>query len=146
MPVSTLDSLFETDLDIYELHVGVNKKKEDAIFFIRQSGNPQHEKLQRKMSKQLERARKNDKRMNELWAEIAAKTLISGWKGILDTDGNEMEASTQNKIDALVKHKRLLIMVMEAANDLENFQDDTIDLEDLEDEDRSTAEQDTEKN
>ena len=136
----TFDTLYETTKDTTEIVVGVNANDEDIVFVIAESGNKAHTKIQRRYAKQLERARFNEKRQNILMAEVTAKALLISWNGVLDKDGNEIEPTYENKKDALIKHRKLFLEVLETANDTGNFQDDEEDMS------AEEAKQDTEKN
>ena len=138
---TTFDDVFSYDKDKAEdgipIIVGVNKNGDDVTLFFFFSGSERHEKMQRKYSKSLERARRNEKLTRKIMAKIVAQSLLLGWEGVLDQDGNPVEATTENKIKALMSHKQLYMSVLEAAMDTANFVEEGEDL---------GAEEDTEKN
>jgi peroxiredoxin family protein len=138
---TTFDDIFSFDKDKAEtgvpIIVGVNQKGDDVTIYVAMAGSERHEKTQRKYSKQLERARRNDKLTRKIMAKIVAQSLLIGWDGVLDKDGTAVEATTENKIKALMEHKQLYMSVLEAAMDEANFAEEGEDL---------GAEEDTEKN
>ena len=138
---TTFDDVFSYDKDKAEdgipIIVGVNKNGDDVTLFVAMAGSERHEKMQRKYSKSLERARRNEKLTRKIMAKIVAQSLLLGWEGVLDQDGNPVEATTENKIKALMSHKQLYMSVLEAAMDTANFVEEGEDL---------GAEEDTEKN
>ena len=139
MTKSTFDSLFATNEDGVEIFMGTNADQSDIYFTIVESGNPKHEKAQRKYAKQLEAARKNPKKDHYLMAKIMAESIVIGWRGVKDDDGNELACTMENKIDAFNKYKKLFYAVLKEATNEENFRDfDTPSL--------AETNEDTEKN
>ena len=138
---TSFDDIFSFDKDKAEagipVIVGVNQKGEDVTIYVAMAGSEIHEKTQRKYSKQLERARRNEKLTRQIMAKIVAQSLLIGWEGVLDKDGTPVEATIENKIKALLSHKQLYMSVLEAAMDTANFIEEGEDL---------GAEEDTEKN
>lgn len=157
---STFDDLFTSRLEIAPLYMGYNSKDEEITFFVKETGNKDHEKVQRKYAKMLERSRKNQKRHRAIMAKIVAESILDSWKGVLDKKGNEIEPTTENKIEALVRFKKLFFEVLDFASDATNFQgeedddeegteldDDGNPISDDENLDKDlTPEEDTEKN
>lgn len=143
--VSTFDKLYETELETAEMFVGPNDKDEEVVFIVSQIGSKEHDKAQRKYSKQLERSRKNPKRHQEIMAKIAAISLLKDWRGVLDENGDPVEATPQNRYEALKKYRRLLFDVIDFASDPNNFREDELDEVDSEDE-LLSPEEETEKN
>jgi len=135
---SSFDLLFVSDRDVAEIPMGFNSKEEEIIFLIREAGCKEHEKSQRKHAKELERTRKNDKLYDRVLCKIIAESILVGWKNVLDEDGEILDATYQNKFDALLKYKKLRAAVMDAATDESFFKDDEMDQEE--------GEVDTEKN
>lgn len=148
MAQSTFQELFTSKLDVAPLYMGYNSKDEEIIFFVKETGNKEHEKCQRKYAKPLERSRKNKKRNRAIMAKIVAESILDGWQGVLGEDGEPIEPTVENKVDALVQFKKLFYEVLNFAADSTNFageeeaDDDEID----EDADELTAEEETEKN
>jgi len=137
---SSFDELFTTKLDIAPLFMGYNSKEEEIIFYVKETGNKKHESSQRKYSKLLEKSRRNQTRYRAVMAKIVAESILDSWKGVLDKDGNEIESTLENKIDALIKYKRLFFDVLDFASDVANFQDQD------DDDDESMEPDDSESN
>jgi len=135
---STFDELFVSPLETATLYFGENKKGQELAFTVRETGSPEHEKVQRKYSKALERSRRNPTRHRAIMAKIVAESILIDWKGVLDEDGNEVPCTLEKKIEALTKYKKLFIEIIDFASEATNFQAET-------DEDM-TPEEDTEKN
>ena len=149
----TFDQLFVSTLDTAEMFLGVNSKDQEIVCHIRETGCPEHEKAQRKYSKMLERSRSNRKRRHMIMSKIVGESLLVSWSGFLDSDGNEIPDTLEQRVDALTKFKKFFYDVLEFSADRENFQ--VQDDEDIEEEDGDTAaedgeglspEEDTEKN
>ena len=141
MGIATFEDIYAYDKDKAEVGVpaiiGVNKDGGDVTIFVAMAGSERHEKVQRKYSKQLERARRNEKLTRKIMAKIVAQSLLINWAGVLDENGDEIEATTENKIQALMDHKQLYMSVLEASMDEANFLEEGEDL---------GAQEDTEKN
>jgi len=145
--LSDLDKEYGTTKEVYELIIGKNSKGKDIVFEIAQAGSKYHEKVQRQYAKLLEQARRSPSTQRKYYIEIVAKSLLKNWRGLLDDKGKEVKCTFENKVEVLTKYKPLFVNVMEAASDLQNFQD--IEDEMLDDEEIMTpeeAEKDTEKN
>jgi len=139
---STFDELFTSPLDIATLYFGYNANDKELSFTVRETGSPEHEKVQRKYSKALEKSRRNQKRNRAIMAKIVAESLLVDWKGVLDDSGNEVPCTLENKINALTKYKKLFIEIIDFASEPNNFQIDDDEIVD----DELTPEEDTEKN
>lgn len=139
--MNTLDNLFKSDdkksVQGVPIVVGTNHKNEDVTFFIAEIGNPNHEKVQRRYSKQLERYRKNENLQQQIIAKIVAESILIDWEGVIDEDGEPISATLDNKITALTKYRKLFIEVMKEADDPANFVDVNAEM---------SPEEDTEKN
>ena len=140
---STFDELFVSPLETATLYFGENKKGQELAFTVHETGSPEHEKVQRKYSKALEKSRRNQTRHRAIMAKIVAESILIDWKGVLDEDGNEVPCNMENKINALTKYKKLFIEIIDFASEPTNFQAE--DEEVMDDEDL-TPEEDTEKN
>ena len=138
---NTFDTLFTSDPDKSEngtpITFGVNAKGDPVIFYIAEAGCENHEKVQRKYAKQLERSRHLPARREEIISKIIAESLLIKWEGVLDEKGKEVEPTYENKLEALRKYKRLYNEIMTIALDHENF---------IEEDENPNAEEDTEKN
>lgn len=141
MSIATFDDIYSYDKDKAEtgvpIVVGVNQKGEDVTIYVAMAGSKKHELVQRKYSRQLERARKNEKLTRKIMAKIVAQSLLVDWENVLDQDGNSIEATIENKIEALLDHKKFYLAVLEASMDEANFIEEGEDL---------GAQEDTEKN
>ena len=133
---SSFDDLFNSDKDIAEGYMGVNAKEKDIVFYLRETNCEEHEKCVRKYNRALERTRKNEKSHNKVLCQIIAESIIVDWKGVLDGKKKSIEPTFENKVDNLVKYKKLMMAVMEAASTQSNFKSDV----------DPGAEADTEKN
>ena len=152
MKKSTMETLFATNEDkskngVWETY-GTNPDGTEFRCLIAEAGNPRHEKAQRKFAKALERTRRNDKKRQEVLAKIIAISILLDWEFFLDENGNQIKATTKNKIEALVKYKKFFAEVLDFATDETNYRDDDeeIDLDVEDDLADLTPEEDTEKN
>jgi len=123
MTKSTFDTLFSTKEDGVEIFMGTNKNGTDVFFTIAESGNPNHEKAQRKYAKQLEAARKQPKKEHWLMSKIMAEAIVTNWRGVIDEKGKEIPCTLENKIDAFNRHKKLFYAVLKEATNEDNFRD-----------------------
>jgi len=144
MKFATFDEEFTSPLDIAPLYFGYNAKDEELTFMVRETGSPEHEKIQRKYSKALEKSRRNRKRYRSIMAKIVAESILVDWKGVLDENGDEVPCTLENRIEALTKYKKLFVEVIDFASEVTNFQAD--EDEDEVDDDTLDHEEDTEKN
>jgi len=139
--MNTLDNLFKSDenksVKGVPIVVGTNQNGDDVVFYIAEIGNPNHDKVQRRYSKQLERYRKREELQQQIIVKIVAESILVDWEGVLDDDGQHIEATLENKIAALTKYRKLFVEVMQEAGDPSNFAlvDDDV-----------NPEEDTEKN
>ncbi|RLD57849.1 MAG: hypothetical protein DRI97_04450 [Bacteroidetes bacterium] len=140
--------MFTSKIEVAPLYMGYNSKDEEIVIYVKETGNPQHEKTQRKYGKLLEKSRKNRKRHRAIMAKIVAESIIDTWKGVLDKEGNVIEPTLENKVDALVSFKKLFFEVLDFASDSSNYQEDEDDDDDIQEEedDVVSAEDATEKN
>lgn len=145
MPVSTFDEIYATDPEKSEkgvpITIGINARDKPVILFVAEAGSERHVKVQRKHEKALARARNNKTLYNRISARIIAEAILVNWEGVLDENGNEAPCTLDNRHKALMDHKRLLLTVLEASQDPENYRPD-IDEEMTDDEEAA----DTEKN
>lgn len=143
LTLSDLDRQFIGDHETTTVFIGENHKGEEIWFKVAQMQNPEHEKMQRKFSRQLERSRKNVKKQRAIQTEIVARSILMGWENLIDDDGNPVKCTVKNKMDVLTKYREILNRVLEEASDIANFQD--ID-DDVDDDQEISPEEDTEKN
>ena len=146
MTKSTFEHLFTSQEQGKEFFMGVNTNGTDVYFTIAENGNPLHEKVQRKYAKQLEAARKHPKKEHWLMSKIMAEAIVTGWRGVIDNDGNEIACTMENKVDAFNHHKKLFYAVLKEATNEENFKDDDLILDDDNDDVYEEPAKDTEKN
>ena len=139
LTLSDLDRQFIGDRETTEVFIGENHKGDEIWFTVTQMQNPEHEKMQRKFSRALERSRRNTKKQREIQIEIVARSILVGWRNLIDDDGKEVKCTVKNKIAVLTKYREVLNRVLEEASDIANFQD-------VDDDQEITPEEDTEKN
>ena len=145
MEFATFDKEFVSKLDIATLCSGYNSQNEELEFKVREVGSPEHEKIQRKYSKALERSRRNQTKSRAIMARIVGESLLVDWKGVLDENKKIIPCTIENKIKALTKYKKLFIEIVDFASEPSNFQGED-DANELTDEDLLDPEEDTEKN
>lgn len=121
---SSFTNLFLSDIDVAEVYMGVNAKEDDIIFNLREVNCEAHEKSVRKYTKALERTRKNDKSHNKVLCQIIAESIIVDWNGVLDENGEQIESTFENKVENLIKYKKLMTAVMQEASNESNFKED----------------------
>jgi len=147
--IPDLDKQYDTTRDTYELYIGLNAQEEEIFFLVAQAGNPEHKKVQRAYAQKLERARRNPAKRNRVVAEILAKSILKGWKGLLGENKQEIPCTYENKLAVLTNKKygeALFVQIMEAASDITNFQDEDEDGEDLDESESLSPAKATEKN
>jgi len=137
MNKGTFEYLYTTEEDGVEIHMGVNANGESFYFTLRELGCEAHEKVQRKYNAALSRVRNNSKKEHEILSKIIAESILVDWRGVIDNKGKEIPCTMENKLDALMKHKKLLYAVMTESSKEENFRH-------IDDDDNS--DEDTEKN
>ena len=141
MAKDTFEELFATDekkaTDGVQIPMGYNAKEEEIIFWIAEINNKKHAAAQRQYSKLLEASRRNEKRYDAALAKVVAKGILLDWKGVIDSEGNEIESTFENRCKYLVKYPKLFQAVMEQAMNQDNFRPA---------EDAKAGEEDTEKN
>jgi hypothetical protein len=148
---TTIDHLYSVNkdksLEGVWITIGYNAKQHEVKIKVAQAGNPKHESIQRKYAKALEKSRHNDGLRRLTLAKITGEALLLDWENIIDEDGNSVEATVEARIESLTKFTDFFLEVLDAANDITNFQDDVdIELKERFDEMTETPEQDTEKN
>jgi hypothetical protein len=121
---SSFENLFGSDIDVAEVWMGVNSKEEDIFFYLREMNCEIHEKCYRKYSRALERTRNNEKSHNKVLCQILSESIIVDWKGVLDDNGKRVKPTPENKVDNLVKWKKLMMAVMDASSTEANFRAD----------------------
>ena len=134
---STLVELYGSDEDKttkgVPVHIGLNRKNDPVIIYVAEAGNPNHKKSIRKYERTLASSRHNRKKIELTNAKIVAESILMGWEGIIDVNGDPVEANLENRIQALVASDKFFIDVIEAAQDPNNFSQDGIcDEEDTE--------------
>jgi len=117
----SLDKFALPDKEIADLYIGDNQNGEEIIFYVAQAGSTQHEKAQRKYSKELERARKNPKKTRLIFNKIIASSILTGWKGLIDDNGTPVENTFDNRLSILNKYKQISNDVMNLATDNESY-------------------------
>jgi hypothetical protein len=146
MKIKSFDEIYKIDEDKSKngvpVEFGFNDKEEMITLVIAEMGNEKNQKIMRKYDKALESSRHNKKRRNLIWAKIVAQSILIDWSGVLDDDGNEVEATEENKIIALVKYDRLFSDILEKAQETERFRpdDDDEDSENAVEPEEETAE------
>lgn len=143
---SAIGSFYRNDEDKsekgVEIILGKNAKGEDFVVTVGEAGNPLHENAQRKHSRALEKARHNKKRSNRIWAEIMAEGILFSWRGLLDAEGNTIEPTMENRIEALESNKRFMGEILDIATDATNYLKDADELtgKDMEEETEGNSE------
>jgi hypothetical protein len=142
MNIGSFDEIYAKDESKSEngvpMDIGINKKGEPIVFIVAEMGNSKNEKTMRRYEKALESARRDKKRRRAVWAKILSESVLLDWKGVLDSDGNEMAPSVQNKITALEKYERLFTDVMTFSQDPENFRPDDGEADPAEDSEKNS--------
>jgi hypothetical protein len=118
---STDQTKSEKGIDIL---IGYNAKNEAIKLKVAEAGNPNHERVQRKFSRAIEKARNNKQKRTEVWAQVAAEALLLSWEGVLDKNGNTVEPTLENRIAALTANKKLMSEVLDIAMDPANYMED----------------------
>lgn len=121
---STFESLFATKEEGVEIFMGTNPDGSDVYFTIAENGNPAHEKSQRKYAKIMENSRNNPKKEHWIMSKIMAEGIVTNWRGVKDENGNELECTMENKVDAFNRHKKLFYAVLKESSNEDNFRDD----------------------
>ena len=128
MSLGTLDKLFAKDQDKsrkgVELDVGFNEKDEPIIMVVADINHPDAEKIRRKYEKAFENSRHFPKKRQLVWARFLAESVLRDWKGVLDSDGNELKCTHERKVEALTAHEDLFSMILRFADDRDNFRPD----------------------
>jgi len=146
MAKSTFDDLYISDdkkaTEGVEFEIGTNIKGDPIFFTIAENGNPKHEKAQRKRSRMLERTRGSStsaiNRRDKIIAEVVAEGLLLSWRGVLDEEGNEVPSTFENKVEALLKYRKLQNEILELSDEPIYYKED--------EEDQEEAKEETEKN
>jgi len=154
--IPDLEKQYGATKDTTDLYIGENKKGEDIIFYVGRAGSEEHEKASHASQQALERSRNKPKKRQRIMAELVARAILKGWKGLIDGDGVPIPCTLENKIAILTNKeygKRIFVDVLEAANDINNFQDEDQDEEEEDDvqdgeggDSAATPEEETEKN
>ena len=124
--MSTFETIFDRKIDkeARPFYVGVNRNGNDAILYIAEAGNPEHEKAQRKYAKALAQSRHSNKKQRQILCKIISESILLDWKGFLDGKGNEIECTEESKNKFLNEMPALLASVMEFSTDQTNYVDD----------------------
>jgi len=124
LSLGDLDKQFVATTDTYELFVGENNAGKDIVFTIGRTGSPEHEKVMRKYSKQVERVRRDSDKYHRILVTIAAKSLLIGWDGLIDDDGKKVPCTLENRISVLFDYRELFNLVIGTAADTSLFRDE----------------------
>lgn len=119
-----LDKQFIATTDTYELYIQDNHNGDPIVFTVGRTGRPDHEKIARRYSKQLERSRRNPDRHRKVLIEIAAKSILLDWEGLIDDEGKKVPCNEATRIDVLTRYQDLFSLVLETASDASFFRDE----------------------
>ena len=152
--IPDLEKEYRKDVDLAEVNLGLNSKKEEMIIYVAQVNNELHEKTQRLYARKLEQARRNTNKLRRLNAEIVAKSIIRKWVGIIDANGDPVPCTEENRIAILINKtygSNVFLQVLEVSTDYTQFQKDEPGADDLppdtgEDGEELTEEKASEKN
>ena len=107
---STFDSLYKSDEDAatngIPIIIGKNSSGGQVTLWIAENLNPKHKKAMRKRSKKMESNRTSDER-EKLVCEIYAEGILITWEGVIDSNGDVIEPTFENKVAMLKKYDRL---------------------------------------
>jgi len=121
----TLDEIYSINDDLavqgVRKEVGYNKKGDKVVMIIAATGTPKHNAAQRKRSDLLEQTRFNEAQHEKVIAEIIAESILLDWSGVIDEKGKPIPATFENKLEAILKYKRLMGMIMTTATDMSQF-------------------------
>jgi len=125
MDFETIDDIFGSDSGRSTkgapVNIGLNKKNKPVILYVAEAGNEKHLKATRSHERALEASRHNQAKRRMINAKIIAEGLLMGWSGILDKDGNEVPATMENKVEALMHSMKMMGDVVDAAQDRANY-------------------------
>lgn len=125
MALSTFDKFFASDEEKSKNGVpipfGFNADNEPITVWVAENGNPNHERCQRRYSRQLEQSRKNRALYNEVIAKIVAESILIKWEGFLDTDKKQIPPTTENKFGMLKKYERFMNAILAESANHDNF-------------------------
>jgi hypothetical protein len=142
MDFSTFDELFAMDEDKskkgVEIEVGINRNGDPIVFTIGDVSHPDHQRILRKYDKALENSRHIPKKRALVYARFLSEAILKDWRGVIDTEGNEIPATKENKIAVLAKYEKFSSIVVDEMLRTENFRPE-VNSED-------SPEEDTEKN
>jgi hypothetical protein len=123
--VKTLYALFETDTDLEVKGIGL-KFGPATIYTKRAGGNNRafsatFEDKTRAMSSRLQLAALSDEQSDAILMEVFAESVVTGWDGVTDREGNPLEFNKENFIKLMKDLPTLWrALRVEAANH-ENF-------------------------
>ena len=124
LKLGDLDKQFIATVDTTELYVGDNHKGDPIVFIVGRTQRPEHEKVARRYSKQLERSRRNPERQKKVMIEIAAKSLLVDWTGLIDDNNKVVPCNEITRIEVLTEYPELFSLVVDTASDTSIFRED----------------------
>jgi hypothetical protein len=104
--------------------IGLNAKGEEIVMFVAEAGSARHERTQKKYAAELERHRHNPALRDEIVKKVIAESILVSWTGVVDANGDPIEPTVENKLQALKKYRKLHMMIMETAIDSARFRKD----------------------
>jgi len=63
----------------------------------------------------------SDEAADEIFIKVMAETILLGWEGLTDDDGNLVEYSVETAVEWLTKYKEFRKIVSATSSDIDNF-------------------------
>lgn len=103
---------------------------ERARILVARAGNPKHEKLVRELRKPHERRFRDGKLPDDLATKLAveaiARTILLGWEGLEDENGEPMPYSVEKARELLTELKDFRTEVAEIATEAEMYRKESL--------------------
>lgn len=103
---------------------------EEMVLHIRRSGSPDwlkaQEKLERPHRKAINRDKLPTKTRREINLRALAQTVLVGWEGVVDEDGNDVKYGEEIGFLALKNDPELLEHVIDFSGDIDNFRTEAV--------------------
>lgn len=125
MSDKTLYELFETDDSLEKKGVGL--KFGPATFFCRRAGGANREfsaafeEKTRAMQSRLQLSALSEEESSKILMDVYAETVVLGWHGVTDRDGNPLEFNKENFIKVMTDLKVVWQALRQEAANHENF-------------------------
>lgn len=121
--------LFGTDKSL-ESEKGVDIDYGDFVITIHRAGgaNTEYKRVFAEKLKPYQRQYENgtmdDERLNQIAVDVFAETVVKGWDGVKDREGNDLECTRENIIQVFTDLPDLFGDIVEQAKHFANFQAD----------------------